>query len=156
MNEQELVQLFKRLGASNPAAWAHSQASEGIPQLARYLFLREAWNLVVSDSDASWMSECCKITANVPGGAIGPAINRLMSGAFSPEDLTIVVRVMQWRLLSGLCLLLDGPSALEPELDNIAWHLFQVDENNCPITPISGLIESVLETDPTGREMRPA
>jgi hypothetical protein len=155
MTEQELVKLFEKLGARNPAGWAHSQASEGIPQLARFLFLRQAWNLVVKDSDSSWISEVGQTKANVPGGAIGPAITRLMSDNVSREDLTIVVRVMQWRLLSGLCRLLDDPGMLEREVDDIAWRLFQVDENDCPIAPISGLVESVLETDPTGREMRP-
>jgi hypothetical protein len=31
MNEQELTDLFVRLGARNPAQWAHSEITEGIP-----------------------------------------------------------------------------------------------------------------------------
>jgi len=156
VTEQELVQLFEKLGARNPAGWAHSQTSECLPQLARFLFLKQAWTLVVKDGDQSWISEVCQSEANIPGGAIGPAIDRLISNDVSRQDLTIVVRVMQWRLLSGLCRLIDDPGMLEGEVDNIAWRLFQVDENDLPIAPISGLVESVLETDPTAREMRPA
>jgi hypothetical protein len=39
---------------------------------------------------------------------------------------------------------------------NFAWGLFRVGETGDPIQPrIGGLHESVLETDPTGREKRP-
>jgi len=62
---------------------------------------------------------------------------------------------MQWRLLFGLCQLLDDPGNIESEAGDIAWRLFQVDEGDHPIAMMGGLAESVLETDPTGREMRP-
>ena len=42
MNERELTELFRKLGARDPSAWARSQTSEKIPQLARFLFLRQA------------------------------------------------------------------------------------------------------------------
>ena len=44
----------------------------------------------------------------------------------------------------------------ESEVKDIAWRLFQVDENDQPIAAISGLNELVLETEPSGKEMRPA
>jgi hypothetical protein len=34
MNEQQLTELFRKLGAQNPEGCAHSQIREGIPQLA--------------------------------------------------------------------------------------------------------------------------
>lgn len=40
MDQKELTALFRRLGASNPDEWAHSEITEGIPQLARCVFLR--------------------------------------------------------------------------------------------------------------------
>ena len=39
----DLAHLFKIAGASDPEAWARSEVEEGIPQLARFLFLRQAW-----------------------------------------------------------------------------------------------------------------
>jgi hypothetical protein len=37
----------------------------------------------------------------------------------------------------------------------VGWALFEVDDNGRPLREIGMLQESVLETDPTGREMRP-
>jgi hypothetical protein len=155
MDEQQLGELFRKLGARHPEASAHSQLTEGIPQLARYLFLRQAWRQVVSPSDRSWMTEMRTRDPNDPGGEFGPAIDRLLAAGARPEDLTTVVRIMQWWLLGSICVLLDDPGDLEDEVGNIWWRLFLMDENNEPSLPIPGLIESVLETDPTGREMRP-
>jgi hypothetical protein len=61
---------------------------------------------------------------------------------------------MQWKLLVSLCYLLDDPGSLEPEVRDIAWRLFQVDDNDRPAAVIPSLHESVLENDPSGREMR--
>ncbi len=156
MKERDLADLFRKLGARNPEVWARSQVKEGLPQLARFVFLRQAWKLVVAERDRSWLSERANDDQRGPGGAIGPALKRLLALGASEDDLTAVARVMQWRVLSGLCYLLDDPGDLESEVKDIAWRLFQVDENDQPIAAISGLNESVLETEPSGKEMRPA
>lgn len=153
MNRQELITLFAGLGARNPEQWAKSQLDENIPQLARFLFLRQAWKLVVSPDDRTWMQ--ANTDSSNPGSAITAALQRLREKGASEEDLTTVVRVMQWRLLSAFCYLLDDPGNLEDEVGDVAWRLFEVDKNGKPIAAISGLHESVLETEPSGREMRP-
>lgn len=51
--------------------------------------------------------------------------------------------------------LLEDPRLEEPELGELGWGLFQTDAEGNAVAPIGGLHESVLETDPTGREMRP-
>ena len=96
-----------------------------------------------------------QIDSKKPGGDIGPAITQLLVGGGREDDLTRVVRVMQWKVLSRFCQLLDDPGSIEKEARNIAWRLFQVDENDRPIAIFGGLAESVLETEPTGQEMRP-
>jgi len=156
MNEQELTELFRKLGAQDPEGWAHSQVTEGIPQLARYLFLRQAWRRVIGPDDRSWILEELRTNPTGPGGGIVPALTRLLAVGAREDDLTTLVRVMQWQLLAGLCVLLEDPGDIEPEVADMEWQLFLIDENDTPIAPIGALIESVLETDPTGREMRPA
>jgi hypothetical protein len=154
MDENTLTDLFARLGARDPAHWARSEILEGIPQLARFLFLRQAWKLVLPEMDNRWIRDEAGADVDARGGAIGPALARLLLHGANENDLTAVVRVMQWRLLAGLCYLLDDPGGLEQEVKGIAWGLFQVDDNGRPTTVMSALHESLLETDPTGREMR--
>jgi hypothetical protein len=155
LNETELTELFRKLGAPEPESWAHSQVTRGVPQLPRYLFLRQAWRKIVGPNDHGWMSQLRTENANDPGGELGPAVDRILAAGARPEDLTTVVRVMQWRFLSRLCVLLEDPGNVEPDVADIGWQLYLLDENEEPLTPIGGLIESVLDTDPTGREMRP-
>ena len=78
-----------------------------------------------------------------------------MAAGASQDDLTTVVRVMQWKLLAGLCRLLEDPGTLESEVKGNSWRSFQAVEDEAPTVPIGGLFESILETEPTGREMRP-
>jgi|SRR5579872_6202147 hypothetical protein len=155
MDEKALADLFARLGARNPDQWARSQVEEGVPQLARFLFLRQAWKFVISDRDSSWLDKQFLANTGGPGGAIAPALRRILACGVDREDLTTVVRVMQWRVLAGLCYLLDDPGDLEDDIKDIAWRLFEVDENGRPVAVMGALQESVLATDPSGKEMRP-
>jgi hypothetical protein len=43
----------------------------------------------------------------------------------------------------------------EPELSDLSWTLFELDRKGRPKQRIDGLHESVLETDPKGRECQP-
>ena len=88
MNVHELSALFRILGAQNPEAWAHSQLEENIPQLARFLFLRQAWKLVIDKNDPRWIPDMRRIESKKPGGDIGPAISRLLAGGGKENDLS--------------------------------------------------------------------
>jgi hypothetical protein len=153
-----LTRLFEIAGAPDPKTWAKSEADEGIPQLARFLFLRQAWRLVVKDADVEWIDAEIRHSQqnpDAPGAGLGHALSRLLKDGASREDLTEVARTVQWQLLHGLCYQRSDPSIEEPELSGVGWRLFEVDEEGKIGRPIEGLHESVLETDPTGREMRP-
>jgi hypothetical protein len=158
MNQEELAELFRRLGAPDPDGWARSQVSEGVPQLARYLFLRQAWREVVCEDDPSWISRAiddAQAWPTDPYAGVGHAPAKLRERGATDAELTDLVRGMQAKLLFSLCYLLEDPGDLEPEISHIRWNLAQVDETDAVIGRIEGLHESVLETDPTGREMRP-
>ncbi|WP_443747374.1 hypothetical protein [Asticcacaulis solisilvae] len=150
-----LSALFAKLGAPNPENWANSQIQEDIPQLHRFLFLRQAWKNIVHNGDTAWMSRALTTPPHGPGGAIAPALRRLLDLGCDAGDLTTVVRTLQWQLLFRLCYLLDDPD-LEGEdksVDDLAWGLFEVDADGRPGRAVNGLHESVLETDPEGKEM---
>lgn len=155
----ELAKVFENFGASDPQGWAKSQLTEGIPQLQRFLFLRQAWRGVIGEGDVSWIQSQIDEAdryADGPYAGVGAALKRALAKGVSPQDLTDMARGMQVQMLFRLCYLLDDPSFSEPALHDLAWGLFEVDDDDNPIPPrIGGLHESVLETDPTGREMRP-
>jgi hypothetical protein len=155
----ELAKIFEKFGAHNAQAWAQSQIKERRPQLQRYLFLRQAWKKILGDDDDKWIDRQIKESDQNPNGpyaSIGLALKRSVRNGADRLDLIDIARGAQAELLFQLCYLLDDPGFVEPELETFAWGLFQVDENDMPIAPrIGGLHESVLDTDPTGREMRP-
>jgi hypothetical protein len=154
----ELAETLRSLGALDPEGWAQSEISEDIPQLARFLFLRQAWRNVLPEADNSWIPreiEAAKAHPDAPGAGAGQSLMRLLASGASPSDLTELARVMQWQLLFSLCYLLEDPGDIEPQGAQVSWALFELDANDRPARHIGGLHESVLETDPTGREMRP-
>jgi len=79
--------------------------TEDKPQLARFLFLRQAWKQVIAEEDRSWIAQL----------------------APKPTD----------------------------EVCDIHWALSQVDDDSAVIDRLAGLQESVLDAEPSGREMRP-
>ncbi len=148
-----LTSLFEKLGARNPEEWARSQTTEGIPQLARFLFLRQAWRGVVSPSDPSWIDASLqgyKTNPDAPYAPVGKAIEALQAKGATEQELTELVRGMQAELLFSLCYLVEDPGEVEEEVSDVAWGLFLLDEDDQPVQSIGGLHESVLETDPAG------
>lgn len=158
MNEKELAALFGKLGAAEPEGWAHSQVQEGLPQLARFLFLRQAWRHIVAESDSSWIEDSIQradARPTEPYAGVGHALKKLRARGATDHEITDVVRGMQAELLFSFCYLLEDPGEVEPEVADVRWALVQVDDDGNVVSSVGGLHESVLETDPTGREMRP-
>jgi hypothetical protein len=161
-NEYEIRALakhFRELGAHDPDSWAKSQINEGIPQFARFVFLKQSWTNVVADGDVTWIDkEISNAPPGAPGSGAGQALKRLLAAGASKADIAELVRVMQWQVLAGMAYQLSDPSIVDyPSKDTprVNWALFEVDDDGQPLHEIGGLHESVLETDPTGREMRP-
>ena len=153
-----LTRLFFELGAPDPEGWARSQIDEGIPQVARYLFLRQAWQSIVPECDARWIDAAIARAKSHPGepyAGAGLALSRLRAKGATDEELTDLVRAMQAQLLFSFCYLLQDPGDVEDAVADINWALVQVDDEGAVLGTIDGLHESVLETDPTGREVRP-
>jgi len=152
-----LIAALKKLGARDPESWAESEIEEDIPQLARFTFLKGAWDQIVRDGDASWIDG---EIASTPEGSAEPyagvahALRKLKREGADLVAVADVVRGMQARLLFDLCYMLSDPDSVAGN-DSVGWSLVESDENEGSARVIDGLHESVLETDPTGREMRP-
>jgi hypothetical protein len=143
VNRTELIEAFRSLGAPDPEAWAASQIEEGIPQLHRYAFLKQAWGTAVGPDNTSWIENMQR-----GQGAAAGALSRLVDTGCSAEDLTQVVRAMQADLLFSVCYLLDCPDPEDVGDNTIGWGLFTCDTDDQPGEKITGLHESLLETDP--------
>lgn len=163
VSKESLEKLFVAAGARRPAEWAAASAINPI-QLLRFLFLKGAWKFVVPEG-ADWIEERRAIVRkpSEPLSGVAPALDRILSKGVSVEDLTEVVRALQYEVLFGISYLLDNPtpatvgiaSELEAVGSNVRWGLFELDGSLRPTRQIAALHESALDTDPTGREMRP-
>ncbi len=152
---------FAALGAPDPEAWARSQVEEGLPQYARLVFLREAWRNVLAEGETGWIDAHIEEAArrpDAPGSGAGHSLRRLLAAGADPEDLTELVRVMQWQVLAAVMYQISDPGVVEcpsDEAPDVQGGLFETDEEGQPLRLMDGLHESVLALDPSGREMRP-
>ena len=157
-SKDDLTALFRQLGAPNPEQWAASQVDEGIPQLLRFLFLKGAWESIPNEGDTTWIEREIVDAAKYPEqpyAGLGHALKRCRERGVADSDLTEIARCLRAQMLFSIGYLIDGP-AYSHTLEDVSWGLFQTDEEGKPIGPqVAGLHESVLEFDPTGREMRP-
>jgi hypothetical protein len=150
-----LSALFRSLGATDPDSWASSQDNEGIPQLHRFLFLRAAWARVADAQNTDWIDNQMAHAARNPkdpAAATGRALARLVAQGADRADIAQLVRGMQTDLLFSLCGLLDGNDSDDPRVADVNWRLVTADQDGRPTGElITGLHESVADTDPTGQ-----
>jgi len=68
MDIDRLTALFAKLGARDAESWAQSQIEEGIPQLQRFLFLRQAWRNVLEEHSTDWIERHIEEFERYPDG----------------------------------------------------------------------------------------
>lgn len=104
-NLADLTALFEKLGAREPQGWASSQLNEGIPQLHRFLFLRQAWSHVISEDSVRWVDyhmEEAGRHPTAPFAEMGAALNRAVAAGLSRQDLSQIARGAQAEFLCQL------------------------------------------------------
>lgn len=79
----ELTRLFEITGAPEPQKWAESEVREDIPQLASFLFLRQAWREVVAEATRSG----CVRPSRTPSATRTPLARALWAGARAPAGV---------------------------------------------------------------------
>jgi len=150
--DQQFLELLRRLGARRPEQWMAPTEETRRKELLRFLFLREAWSLLVEKGSSVWIENYLRYGEQFSSGGFataGRALKRLRAAGAADEDLTDLVRELQAHVLFGICFLLDGsPGLQEPEVADINWTIFEVDQEGHPVLEFSGLSECVNETDP--------
>ncbi len=79
----------------------------------------------------------------------------MIDAGVSKSDIAQLVRATQAEFLFDICYMMDDPSSVEGNDDYVDWSFMEVDADGNSHRSINGLHESVLGTDPTGREVRP-
>ncbi|WP_406450803.1 hypothetical protein OG782_14025 [Streptomyces sp. NBC_00876] len=98
----ELTGLFEALGADDASGWAESEAEEGIPQLARFRFLRMVWQDIDAWSSAAphWVEAYRK--EGLAGGAVERAVRLGLTPAELGEIAREIARETAFALLQGM------------------------------------------------------
>jgi hypothetical protein len=81
-SHKELVELFTSLGAPTPEEWVSHVAENPGPQLARYLFLKQAWERLIADGDTKWIAESIQRShthPEEPYAGLGQALGRAVA-----------------------------------------------------------------------------
>ncbi|MGC4909887.1 hypothetical protein [Streptomyces cyaneofuscatus] len=147
-----LTALFRALGADDDAPdWAESEAEEGLPQLARYRFLRTVWQ----DVDA-WTAEAPRwVAAYRSDGVAAGAVDRALAAGLTPEDLGELAREVARETAFGVLYALadpaDGSLPAEVEEQLPGWRLAELDPAGEPTgRHLHALHEDFAELEPKG------
>jgi hypothetical protein len=137
----ELTRRMRDLGADDPAGWAASEIEEGIPQQARFLFLRRIW----PDAIDGWRRG--EEIRRIPAGA------RLLDSGASQDDLATMLRAAAYEAAFTVVDRIDGGYDPDAPSDAPGWALMEVGpDDNLTGRVIGGLHESLLGVDPSGRD----
>ncbi|MFE6986024.1 hypothetical protein [Streptomyces griseus] len=147
-----LTALFDALGADADARdWAESETEEGLPQLARYRFLRTVWQ----DVDA-WAAEAPRwVAAYRTDGAAADAVDRALAAGLTPEELGALAREIAretaFGVLNALADPADGSLPAEVEEQLPGWRLAELDPTGTPTgRHLDALHEDFTELEPKG------
>ncbi|MFC8536850.1 hypothetical protein ACFUJY_23425 [Streptomyces sp. NPDC057249] len=144
-----LARLFDALGAEDAEGWAESEAEEGLPQLARYRFLRMVWQ----DIDAWSTTASDWVAAYRAAGAAGGAVERAVALGLTADELGEIAREVARETAFALLQGLDDP-ARGDEPDEVAgrlpgWALAELSARAEPTGRVLGALhEDLNETEP--------
>lgn len=139
------------------------------PARSRELFLTDLWSLLIDEDDRvnghpSWIESWFRGTPSdgVPDHPTAAALHRMLASGTDVDDLTDVVRTMQYEIVYNVCQLLDDPALLgirtgrDPERAEPGWELIAVRTAPPPDRrPLGELHSSLAEHDPSGRGGEP-
>lgn len=147
----ELAAKMRQLGLPDPEAAARRELETGTPILATQSFLKWLASGMARAGDHRWIDRALRSPADYP--ALAPALRRLLDAGASREDLTAVVRVMQFRVCDHVCFMLDqvaAPGAV-PVQDFGVYHVGGGDSptTDRPIARLDALHEQIGAWDPS-------
>jgi hypothetical protein len=143
-----LVEQFRLLNCSNPEFYARTEILEGTPELSRFNFIRELWQLVTPRGSPQSLRGSGRLIAGHPFGppeeGDGP-YERLRASNVDMNDVIEIVRHSEICLLMGVAALLDTVSRSGPICKDASWGLFEQSDDDSPGRRVDGLHEVILD-----------
>lgn len=146
-----LVERFKLNGASNPERWARSEIKEDIPQLARYLLLKQIWDYEIdrwSSEPERWIDDFERYSSKRPIPVFAnaaAAIKRIRALGASSEDLGALAFLIAYAAAFGTLYRVDSTSCSADQNDAPGWRLVEVGtKGELTGRVMAGLHESLL------------
>lgn len=133
----ELALRLEEAGAINPLNWAFSEVKEGIPQFARFLVLKNLFNIIESPK------ENISLAGDFDEEIETKYLN--IEKLIGEEKLSDFLNTFSKAIISNVISLLDEGN-LTSEKDKISWALVKTDEDdNLTEQIISGLHEDFID-----------
>ncbi|MFT3823522.1 MAG: hypothetical protein QM731_06355 [Chitinophagaceae bacterium] len=153
---ESLTEVFRQAGAIDQEIWASSQIEEGINQLGRFSFLKAITSEWLKEDDVNWVDNQIEFNYSQPGDPLSQlpkALKEMLDKNVSRETIIDLIRVIQFNTLFHVCSTID--KSIEADTPVTNWTLYETDDDDNPNNVINGLHESLLEFDPSDKEMRP-
>src|SRR5262245_30510737 len=127
---------------------------------ASQVFLRGAWTVVPSEEDIGWVDRAAaQPLANEPLGDYGSILREMISKGVSKYSIARFAKIVGYETAFGLLYHLEDSNAsyegFDVDAKDLSWGLYLQDDSYQPTEQLSGLHETILSLDPSGREMRP-
>jgi len=125
------------------------------------LFLRGLWKSIPDEDDASWVQRVAQLpVTSEPLGDFGEIVREMLQKGVSAAAIARFAKLVGYETAFGICYHLDDPHAsyegFGDKPQEVAWGVFSLDPaTDEPASPLEGLHERLLSSDPTGREMCP-
>lgn len=143
-----LVEQFRLLNCSDPEFYARTEVIEGTPELSRFNFIRELWQLLTPRGEPHYLKGCGRMIAGHPFGPPqerdGP-YERLQASNADMNDVVEIARHAQISVLLGVASLLDTVSQSGPICSDASWGLFEQSDEDSPGRRLDGLHEVILD-----------
>jgi hypothetical protein len=101
-----LAAQMKTLGLPDPEGAARRELETGSPILATQSFLTWLTNEMVAPGDRAWIDRALSNREHHP--VLAPLLDRLLAAGASRDDLTLLARLMQFRICDHVCYMVDS------------------------------------------------
>ena len=136
MTEQELIDIFTKLGAPDPEWWAKSHLRDGF-QLTEFLLLRGLWKTAFSAESTEWIDSFLK---TAPEDELSSLMKEVLNAGITKKQLAKLSRLMQAESLVQVAQILDDASAVQEDFcrltgkEYVEWGVFMIDKESMEAT----------------------